>query len=132
MAIDFNLVIAASISLVVGLVFVAFAVLERGYKRFLEEKKLDPKLKFDGAYMLNFWVSASLGSVIVITVIPSLIAAIGNPSAEMTLAGLILNAVLGYSITFSALEHLNTSTERKMEAAEAVEAAETAEKNQPS
>ena len=52
----------AAIPLIVGLFFVAVAVLDRGYKKFLEKKQLEPELKFDATYLLNFWVSASIGT----------------------------------------------------------------------
>ena len=105
----------ASIPLIVGLIGVLVAVLERGYKRYLEEKKLNPELKFDGAYMLNLLVSAGIGTALVATVIPALITAVqGQVPTEVTVASLFLNFILGYTTTYRILDAMNTSTDNKL------------------
>ena len=110
----------AAIPLIVGLVGVGVAILERGYKRYLEEKKLNPNIKFDGTYMLNLLVSTGIGTVIVTTIVPALIAALSKTPVDETivqfagLSAIILNFVLGYTLTYRILDALNTSTEKKL------------------
>jgi hypothetical protein len=120
----------AEIPLIVGLLGVAVAVLERGYKRFLEEKKLDPTIKFGGTYMLNLLVSTGVGTALVVAVIPALITSLqtGQEVSEgvvvvVGFASVILNFILGYTTTYRILDALNTSTERKLELARAEAAA---------
>lgn len=110
----------AEIPLIIGLVGVAFAVLERGYKRFLEQKKLEPDLQFGGTYMLNLLISTGIGTALVAGVIPTLITEMGTVDevAELTLASIFLNFILGYTVTYRILDALNTSTDRKIELAE--------------
>ena len=110
----------AEIPLIVGLVGVGVAILERGYKRYLEEKKLNPDLKFDSTYMLNLLVSTGIGTVIVTTIVPALIAALSKTPVDETivqfagLSAIILNFILGYTLTYRILDALNTSTEKKL------------------
>ena len=109
------------IPLIIGLVGVAFAVLERGYKTFLEVKKTDPTLKFDAAYMLNLLISTGVGTALVTAVIPTLITQITNQTnteLPITVGAIILNFILGYAVTYRILDALNTSTDRKMEIAD--------------
>ena len=110
----------AEIPLIIGLVGVAFAVLERGYKRFLEQQKLEPDLKFGGTYMLNLLISTGIGTALVAGVIPTVITEMGTVDqiTELTLASIFLNFILGYSVTYRILDALNTSTDRKIELAE--------------
>ena len=110
----------AEIPLIVGLVGVAVAILERGYKRFLEERKEKPDLKFGGVYMLNLLVSAGAGTIIVTAIIPALIGAISEQVGTYTgVAAIFINLGLGYGLTYRFLDGLNTSTDKKMELAEA-------------
>ena len=109
----------AEIPLIVGLVGVAAAVLERGYKRYLEEKKLDPSIKFNGTYMLNLLISTGVGTIIVTAILPALISALqgntGEPQIQViSLAAIIVNFILGYATTYRILDALNTSTEKKL------------------
>jgi hypothetical protein len=107
------------IPLVVGLIGVAFAVLERGYKTYLEAKKSNPTLKFDAAYMLNLLISTGVGTALVATVIPTLITELTGQTTALpiTIGGLILNFILGYTVTYRILDALNNSTDKKMEIA---------------
>ena len=109
-------VITTAIPIIVGLIFVALAVLERGYKQFLEARKADSTLKFSGAYLLNLLVSGGVTSVIIITIIPALLS--GTTQTELTLSAIILQAVLGYTIAWTTLDKLNSGTEKKAEIAE--------------
>jgi hypothetical protein len=117
------MVFEAEIPLIIGLVGVAIAVLERGYKRYLEQKKIDPTIKFGGTYMLNLLISTSVGTALVTAVVPAVISAIiGTIESEtpvaFTISSMFLNFVLGYTTTYRILDALNTSTDRKMELAE--------------
>jgi len=111
MAVDITTVLP----ILVGLVFVAFAVLERGYKTFLEAKKVDTTLKFSGAYLLNLLVSTGVTSVIIMAVVPAVLTGIGSATQEITFAAIILQAVLGYTTAYTILDKMNKSTETKVE-----------------
>ena len=118
----------AAIPLITGLVGVGAAILERGYKRYLEEKKLNPELKFSAVYMLNLLVSTGAGTVIVTTIIPALIAALQNTSENQQLnqyvglAAIFINLALGYALTYRFLDGLNNSTDKKLATAKTTEA----------
>jgi len=107
----------AEIPLVIGLIGVAFAILERGYKTFLEAKKTDPAIKFDAAYMLNLLISTGVGTALVTAVIPTLVTQIsGQTTSEIpvTVGAILLNFILGYSVTYRILDALNNSTDKKL------------------
>lgn len=110
-------VITTAVPIIVGLIFVALAVLERGYKQYLEAKKTDATLKFGGAYMLNLLVSTGVTSVIIITIIPALLSGLTSVPTELTLSAVILQAILGYTVAWTTLDKLNTGTEKKEEIA---------------
>lgn len=112
----------AEIPLIIGLVGVAFAVLERGYKTFLEQKKADPTIKFGGAYMLNLLISTGVGTALVTGVIPTLVNQLTGQAGEelpITVGAILLNFILGYTVTYRILDALNNSTDKKLEIAEA-------------
>lgn len=110
--------IAVGIPLIVGLVGVLFAILDRGYGRYLEEKKTNPDLKFGSMYLLNLLVSTGIGAVVVTVVLPAVVSAIGeSENPAITVVVVVTNFVLGYSTTYTALSKMNTSTERKLEVA---------------
>jgi hypothetical protein len=111
----------AEIPLVIGLIGVAFAILERGYKTYLEARKVDPAIRFDSAYMLNLLISTGVGTALVTAVIPTLVTQItGQTNTELpiTVGAILLNFILGYTVTYRILDALNTSTDKKMEIAE--------------
>lgn len=111
----------ASVPLVIGLVGVAFAILERGYKLYLEAKKADPTLKFGGAYMLNLLISTGVGTALVTTVIPTLVNQLQGQTdmvLPVTVGSLLLNFILGYTVTYRILDALNNSTDKKLALAE--------------
>ena len=115
----------AEIPLIIGLVGVAFAVLERGYKRFLEARNAEPGLKFGGTYMLNFILSTGIGTALVTAVIPTLVTQITGETdmaLPVTVGAILLNFILGYTVTYRILDALNTSTDKKLELAEATPA----------
>ena len=111
----------SEIPLIIGLIGVGFAILERGYKTYLEQKKLEKDLKFGAPYMLNLLISTGVGTALVTAVIPTLITQIqGQTEAELpvTVGALLLNFILGYTVTYRILDALNNSTDKKMELAE--------------
>ena len=111
----------AEIPLVIGLIGVAFAVLERGYKRFLEARKAEPTIKFGGTYMLNFILSTGIGTALVTAVIPTLVTQITGETditLPVTVGAILLNFILGYTVTYRILDALNSSTDKKLELAE--------------
>lgn len=108
-----------SIPIIVGLIAVGVALLERGYKRYLEEKKIQEAegktISFDLAYMVNMLVTAG-GSAAIVAVIPVVIEEIGAPT-QITMVSLILNAILGYTTAYRILDGMNNSTDIKRETA---------------
>ena len=109
--------VIVGIPIAVGLIFVAFAVLERGYKRFLVEKKIveaeGKTIEFDLAYIVNMIVSSGI-SISIISVLPTLLDQIGTPT-EITVGSLILNAILGYTTAYTVLDKMNQKTDSKNE-----------------
>jgi hypothetical protein len=103
--------LTAAIPILVGLIFVGWAVLERGYKTFLEARKVDPTIKFSGAYMLNLLISTGVSSVVIITIIPTLLNGLNSIPVGITVSTLILQAILGYETAYTILDKLNKSTE---------------------
>lgn len=109
----------ASIPIIVGLVAVVAAVLERAYKTFLEKRVEDPKLQFSPAYLLNALISSGIGVAVVTAVIPALITELtGSQTLPVTLASIIVNFTLGYAITYRFLDGLNNSTSKQLEVQE--------------
>ena len=108
------------IPIIIGLVAVGVAVLERSYKTFLEKKAVDPELKFNGAYLLNALISTGIGVSIVTAVIPAVLAEISNaPSVPLTLGAVIMNFILGYAATYRILDAFNNSTSKAIAVEEA-------------
>ena len=113
----------ANVALIVGLIGVGVAILERGYKKYLEAHAIDPTIKFNGTYQLNLFVSTGIGTTLVSVIVPALITALGQQSNPYTgIGGAVINFFLGYGITYRILDGLNTSTDKKMELAEATKA----------
>lgn len=101
------------IPIIIGLVGVGIAILQRAYKSFLDKKAVEPNLKFDGAYMLNALISTGAGVSIVTAVIPSVINELtGSESIPITLGSIFLNFVSGYALTYTILDTLNNSTSK--------------------
>ncbi|HTH22153.1 MAG TPA: hypothetical protein VL854_08045 [Nitrososphaeraceae archaeon] len=110
------------IPILIGLAAVVVAILERGYKSFLEKKAVDPKLKFDAAYLLNILITGGAMVVIVTVVIPAVITEVSaNPDTALTLGSALLNFILGYAATYRILDGLNDSTKTRIEAKQAEE-----------
>ena len=61
------------IQIIIELVGVGIAILQRAYKSFLDRKAVEPDLKFNGAYLLNALISTGAGVSIVTAVIPPVI-----------------------------------------------------------
>jgi cystathionine beta-lyase/cystathionine gamma-synthase len=110
------------IPILVGLGAVAFAILERGYKRFLDEKKIAEAegrtLKFDLAYLINMIVTAGVTSGFV-AIIPVLVETVGQPN-EVTFVSLLLTAATGYTTAYTILDKMNTKTDVKIEVAKMI------------
>ena len=100
-----------AIPLLVGLVAIGLAIYERAFKTYLEKKAVDPELKFNTSYLLNMLVTTGTSIAIITGIIPALIAEL-DPSQPVTIASIILNFVLGYTITYRTLDALNKSTEK--------------------
>jgi len=110
------------IPIIIGLVAVGVALLERGYKSFLEKKAVDPKIQFNAAYLLNLLITGGAMIAIVTVVIPAVIQQISaDPNVPLTLGSAIVNFVLGYGLTYRILDGLNDSTKTRIEAKEAAE-----------
>ena len=107
--------IGFELPIIVGLIAVGAAILERGYKTFLEKRKEDPELKFDGAYLLNILVSTGTSVTIVTGVLPAVITELtGQSTVPVTIGSILLNFVLGYAVTYRILDALNNSTSNKI------------------
>jgi hypothetical protein len=107
--------IIIAIPIIVGLVGVSLAILERGYKRFLDARKEDPTLKWDSSYLINILVSSGGSAAIIAGVIPALTEQLGDVTAPITVISVIGNFALGYLLTYRVLDGLNNATERKTE-----------------
>lgn len=112
---------AADAALVVGLIGVAIAILERGYKKYQDQKATDPDLKFNFSYLINMLVSSGIGSVLATTIIPTLISQLPDSTIEQAVTPLfiIINFLLGYATTFRVLDGMNNSTAKKIELSQA-------------
>jgi len=105
------------IPILIGLSAIVVAVLERGYKTYLEAKAADPKLQFNGAYLLNILITGGAMVVIVTVVVPAVLTEISaNPDTGLTLGSALLNFILGYAATYRILDGLNDSTKTRIEA----------------
>jgi hypothetical protein len=114
--------LAITPGIAVGLVFLAIAILERGYRTFLEERKIDPTIKFSGAYFLNIVITAGSGSgiMMILSILPSLITQLTEAdSVVITLFSLTSQAILGYTAGYTILDKLNTRVETRAALAEA-------------
>jgi hypothetical protein len=107
--------IMIAVPIILGLIGVLVAIVDRGYLRYKEEQSQNPDLKFGGAYLLNFLITTGASSAIIITVIPGLLAGLADVNAGTTAATAILQLVLGYTLAYTMLSKLNTGTERKIE-----------------
>jgi hypothetical protein len=108
----------AEIPLIIGLVGVAIAVLERSYKAYLEAKKIDPSISFGAPYLINLLISTGVGTALA-TIIPNLVTQVTEQTGlPLTVGGMLLNIILGYTVTYRILDGLNTSTDRKLAIAE--------------
>ena len=105
-----------SAGIAVGLGFLAIAIFERGIRTYLEKKKVDPTVKFDGSYFLNIMITAGGGSGImaILSILPSLLTALTEQeSTIVTLATLASQALTGYTVGYTMLDKLNSSVETK-------------------
>lgn len=101
------------IPIIIGLVGVGIAILQRAYKSFLDKKAVEPELKFNGAYLLNALISTGAGVSIVTAVIPAVINELtGQSSIPITIGSIFLNFVSGYALTYTILDTLNNSTSK--------------------
>lgn len=108
-----------AVSVLVGLFAVGIAILERGYKRYLEEKKIAEQegktLVFNSLYMINMLVTTGVSAAFV-AVLPTLLTTLSE-SAALTTVSILTNAATGYLLAYRLLDGLNSSTETKLEKA---------------
>ena len=105
-----------SIPIIIGLLGVVIAILERGYKTFLEKRATEPNLKFNSAYLLNILISGGSMVVIITAVLPAVLSEIAAaPAGPLTLGAAVLVFIVGYGATYRILDGLNNRTELKLE-----------------
>lgn len=104
------------IPVIVGLIGLSLALLERGYKRFLDEKKEQPDLKFGLAYLVNMLVAGG-GSAVLVGIIPALLTQLGDMPTTISIVVLGQQFLLGYLTAYRALDGLNKRTDDKVELA---------------
>lgn len=110
------LAVTSDIAFAIGLVGVAFALIQRAVKPFLEERAIAQQqghdLPFTGAYATNALVSI-LGSVtLVLGAMSQLESSVGETTSP------ILALAIGYTFTYTLIDQLNKRTEKKEEIAE--------------
>jgi hypothetical protein len=112
----------AALPATIGLVFLALAIVERGYRSYLEAKKVDPTIKFDGAYFLNILITAGGGSgiMIILSALPTLFTSISQTDqSTVTFFSIAAQALLGYTTGYTILDKLNTRVEQSFALADA-------------
>lgn len=118
----------AALPATIGLIFLALAIVERGYRSFLEAKKADPTIKFDGAYFLNILITAGGGSgiMIILAALPTLFNSISQTDqTTITFFSVAAQALLGYTTGYTILDKLNTRVEQSFALTEALQPATT-------
>lgn len=114
-----------SIPVIIGLVAIGIAILERGYKTFLEKKQIDPKLEFNTAYLLNILITSGTMVAAITGVLPVVLAEISaQGDIPLTLGSAAVVFVIGYASTYRILDGLNNSTEKRLEVQELQEQVE--------
>lgn len=101
---------------VIGLIGVAFAIIQRALKPYLEEKAIAQKqgndLPFNGAYATNALLTV-LGSVtLVLGALSQLTESVGTTTSGILALG------IGYTFTYTLIDQLNKRTEKKEELAD--------------
>lgn len=101
---------------VIGLIGVAFAIIQRALKPYLEEKAIAQKagqdLPFNGAYATNALLTVLGAVTLVLGALSQL-----TESVSTTTSG-ILALGIGYTFTYTLIDQLNKRTEKKEEIAE--------------
>ncbi len=111
-----SLEILTQLPIIVGLVSVAVAILQRAYKTFLEKREIDPKLQFNHTYLLNTLVTTGVGVALVTVVIPAVIEALSGANTQpINIASIFLNFAVGYGLTYTILDQWNKSTGKTIE-----------------
>ena len=105
---------------IVSMIGVGIAIVERGYKRFQDEKATNPDVKFGVAYIMNMLLTAG-GVAAILAIITAVIAMLkgGETSVTLDLFSMIAQLGAGYFIAYRILDGLNNRTEKKIEAANA-------------
>ena len=115
-----NILLSATV--IIGLIGVAIAILERGYKTYLEKKAIEPNLKFNSAYLLNILISGGTMVGLITVVLPIVLSDISNtPNVPLTLGAAATVFIIGYGSTYRFLDGLNNSTEKRLELQEVKE-----------
>ncbi len=101
--------------MVICIVGVAFAIIQRSIKPYLEERAIAEQagktLPFSGAYVTNALLSV-LGSVtLVLGAIDQLVSRIGANTSAIVILG------IGYTFAYTMIDQLNKRTEKKEEIA---------------
>jgi len=108
------------VPVIAGLMGLSLALLERGYKRFLDEKAERPDLKFGLSYLINMLVAGG-GSAVLVGVLPALLTQLGDMPTEFSIVILGQQFLLGYLTAYRALDGLNNRTDDKIELARKLE-----------
>lgn len=108
------------IPVIVGLIGLSLALLERGYKRYLDEKKEQPELSFGLSYLVNMIVAGG-GSAVLVGIIPALLTQLGEQPTVISIVVLGQQFLLGYLTAYRALDGLNKRTDDKVELAKKLE-----------
>lgn len=108
--------VTADIAFLIGLIGVAFAIIQRAIKPYLEEKAIAEKegktLPFTGSYTTNAILSV-IGSVtLVLGALSQLEASVGETTSGILALG------IGYTFAYTIIDQLNKRTEKKEEIAE--------------
>ena len=115
---------ALIVPFIVSVVGMVIAIVERGWKRFQDEKAVNPDVKFGAAYIMNMLLTAGgVGTLLaILTAIIAMLTA-GETSAEVNLFAMIAQFGAGYLVAYRILDGLNNRTEKKIEVATAEKAA---------
>ncbi len=108
------------IPVITGLIGLSLALLERGYKRYLDEKAEKPDLKFGLSYLVNMLVAGG-GSAVLVGIIPALLTQLGEMPTTLSIVVLGQQFLLGYLTAYRALDGLNKRTDDKIELAKKLE-----------
>lgn len=110
---------SAEILVGIAIIGVIIAVVERGLKRYYDEKAENPTIKFSSSYIINILISGGGMSAIIIGVLPVVAENFQNPEQPIAITVFSVMSAFGfgYLTTFRILDGLNNRTEEKVEVA---------------